>query len=141
MTLMPASSGHIPAIAALEAVCFPADPWPEEILARSRERITVALEDGEVAGYLVFSAILDEGSVDNIAVAPTFRRRGIANALINDAKARARRDGLSVIYLEVRASNEAAIALYEKHGFREAGRRRGYYEKPREDAILMTLVV
>lgn len=139
MELLSASPDHIPAIAALEKVCFPADPWPEEILARSRERITVALENGEVAGYLVFSSILDEGSVDDIAVSPKHRRRGIADALLANAVARARQDGLSVIYLEVRASNGPAIALYEKHGFREVGRRRGYYEKPREDAILMTL--
>ena len=140
MELMQAGPEHIPAIAALERLCFPADPWPEDLLSRLRERITAAVGDGAVLGYLVFSSVLDEGSIDNIAVAPEARRRGIADALVSDAAGRARAAGLSFITLEFRASNGPAIALYEKHGFREAGRRRSYYEKPREDAILMTLV-
>lgn len=138
MELRKAAPAHIPRIAAAEKICFPADPWPEEILARARERITVAEEDGVLLGYIVFSSVLDEGSVDNIAVLPAYRRRGVAEALLADALAKARESGLAHIYLEVRASNAPARALYEKHGFREVGRRSNYYEKPREDAILMT---
>lgn len=141
MELKKAAPEHIPAVAALEAVCFPADPWPESILSRAGEKITVAEENGAVLGYIVFSSVLDEGSVDNIAVAPEHRRRGIADALIADAVESSRKAGLRFIYLEVRASNAPAIALYEKHGFCEAGRRRDYYEKPKEDAILMTKVL
>ena len=130
------------AIAALERVCFPADPWPEDLTERWLGRYTVALgEDGAVIGYLVLSSVLDEGSVDNVAVAPEARRRGVADALVTDAVRRAKERELSFLTLEVRASNDPAIRLYEKHGFREVGRRKNYYEKPREDAILMTLVL
>ncbi len=138
MELVRAEAAHIRQIAALERLCFPADPWPEEIIARLIDRFTVALRGGEVAGYLALSSVLDEGSVDNVAVHPVLRRRGIADALTEDAISRGREMGLASLTLEVRASNLPAVRLYEKHGFREVGRRRGYYERPREDAILMT---
>ena len=142
MLIKKANAEHIPAIAALEKVCFPADPWPEEMVGRWLDRYTVALDgDGAVAGYLVLSSVLDEGSVDNVAVAPEHRRSGVGDALVADTVRRAREDGLACLLLEVRVSNAPAIRLYEKHGFREVGRRRNYYEKPREDAILMTLVL
>ena len=140
MEIVQAAPEHIAAIAALENACFP-DPWPADLFSRIRERILVAAEGPAVLGYLVFSSVLDEGSVDNIAVAPERRRQGIADALLSDAERRARDGGLSFITLEMRASNAAAAALYEKHGYREVGRRRGYYEKPKEDAILMTKVL
>ena len=138
--LMTPRPEHIPAIAAIEAECF-SDPWPEALLSRMRGRITAAVEGDAVLGYLVFSSVLDEGSVDNIAVGTAHRRRGAADMLVADAIEKARAAGLSFITLEVRASNAPAIALYEKHGFREVGRRRGYYTKPKEDAILMTLTI
>ncbi len=141
MHIKNAQPEHIPAIVSLERVCFPADPWPEDMIARMADRFTVAVEDDTVAGYLVLSSVLDEGNIDNVAVAPAFRRRGIADALVTDAVRRARAEELAFLTLEVRASNAPAIRLYEKHGFREVGRRRNYYEKPREDAILMTLVL
>ena len=140
MEIRGAQIEHIPAVASLEAAIF-SDPWPEDMLARMRSHITVAEEDGQVLGYMVFSSVLDEGSVDNIAVAPAARRRGIGARLLTDALEKARAAGLAVINLEVRASNAPAIALYEKNGFQAVGRRRSYYTKPREDAILMTLVM
>ena len=141
MRIKNAQPEHIPAIAALERVCFPADPWPEDMIARMADRFTVAVEDGAVAGYLVLSSVLDEGNIDNVAVAPAFRRRGIADALVADAVIRAREAELAFVTLEVRASNVPAIRLYEKHAFRAIGRRKNYYEKPREDAIIMRLVL
>ena len=141
MTVLPMKEEQIEAVAALEKLCFPADPWPGDLIRRLADRFTVAAEGGAVAGYLVLSSVLDEGSIDDIAVAPPYRRHGIADALVHDAVCRARADGLSTLTLEVRASNLAAVRLYEKHGFAEVGRRRNYYEKPREDAILMTLVL
>ena len=89
----------------------------------------------------MLSSVLDEGSLDNIAVAPDRRRQGIADALLTAVEARARAMELRFITLEVRASNGPAAALYAKHGFVPVGRRTNYYEKPREDAILMTLVL
>ena len=125
----------------MEAACF-ADPWPADLIGRLLDRFSVALEDdGSVAGYLALSSVLDEGSIDNVAVRPDCRRRGIGDALLQDAAERAREKGLAFLTLEVRASNGPAVGLYEKHGFSAVGRRKNYYEHPREDAILMTKVL
>ena len=142
MKIQTADSGHVEEIAALERECFPSDPWPADLIERWIGRYSVALDDdGAVIGFLVLSSVLDEGSVDNVAVAPEHRRSGVADALTADTVRRAKERELSFLTLEVRASNDPAIRLYEKHGFREVGRRKNYYEKPREDAILMTLVL
>ena len=141
MLIRQATTEDIPAVAALEAVCFPEDPWPERFFALGMSGLAVAEEEGAVLGYAVLSSVLDEGSLDNIAVAPERRRQGVADGLLAEIEAMGRARELSFITLEVRASNRAAIALYEKHGFARVGRRTNYYEKPREDAILMTLVL
>lgn len=133
-----ATAAQAPAIAALEARCFPADPWPAETILSKINEFFVAAEGGELLGYLCLSHVLDEGSIDNIAVAPEQRRRGIARALLAAGEEEARRLALAFITLEVRAGNEPAIRLYENQGFARVGLRRGYYEKPKEDAILMT---
>ena len=86
----------------------------------------------------MLSVVLDEGNLDNIAVAPDYRRRGVADALLGAVTGFGRAH-LAALLLEVRASNAPAIALYEKHGFAAVGRRKNYYEAPKEDAILMTL--
>lgn len=138
MRIKPASLDDLAAIEAIEQLCFP-DPWPNAVIEQQRERFLVAMaESGELMGYLCFSSVLDEGSVDNIAVAPRWRRQGAADALMNAALERAHTLALAFITLEVRASNAAAIALYQKHGYAEVGRRKDYYRAPREDAILMT---
>lgn len=138
MRIKPASVDDLAAIEAIEQLCFP-DPWPNAVIEQQRERFLVATtEGGELMGYLCFSSVLDEGSVDNIAVAPKWQRQGAADALMNAALDRARSLALAFITLEVRASNAAAIALYKKHGYAEVGRRKDYYRAPREDAILMT---
>ena len=141
--IVPMTAAHLPEVAALEKVCFPADPWSEELFRTALEHPRIILlvaegEDGGVLGYAVLSAVLDEGNLDNIAVAPHCRRQGVADALLS-ALTDAGRTNLSVLLLEVRASNLPAIALYEKHGFVPVGRRKNYYDAPREDAILMTL--
>ena len=141
MTIRRATSKDIPAVAALEAACFPADPWPGDWIARWQDRFLVAEENGGVIGYAVLSSVLDEGSLDNIAVGPDHRRRGVADALLDAAIAWGRERALAFITLEARSSNAPAISLYAKHGFVPVGRRPNYYEKPREDAILMTLVL
>ena len=125
--IVPMTAAHLPQVAALEKVCFPADPWSEELFRDAlRSPHTVLLlaegENGEVLGYAVLSAVLDAGSLDNIAVAPHFRRQGVADALLS-ALIECGRTSLSVLSLEVRASNLPAIARYEKHGFVPGGRR------------------
>ena len=140
MTITKACPEHDGALAALEKICF-SDPWPVDMIGRLREKFTVALDGETLMGHIVLSTVLDEGSIDNVAVSPAYRRCGVADALVLDAIARGRDMGLVFITLEVRAGNDPAIALYRKHGFVEVGRRKNYYEKPREDAILMTLVL
>lgn len=141
--IIPMTKERLPAVAALEQVCFPADPWSEELFRAALDNPNTSIllaegEDGALLGYAVLSVILDEGNLDNIAVAPEARRRGVADALL-DVLTGFGREHLSTLMLEVRASNVAAIALYKKHGFAAVGRRKNYYEAPREDAILMTL--
>ena len=141
--IVPMTAAHLPQIAALEKVCFPADPWSEELFRDALESPHTDLllaegEDGKVLGYAVLSTVLDVGNLDNIAVASQCRRRGVADALLS-ALTDIGRTKMSVLLLEVRASNYPAIALYEKHGFVQVGRRKNYYDAPREDAILMTL--
>ena len=143
LRIVPMTARHLPAVAELERVCFPADPWSEALYQAALDNPAVAIllalgEDGALLGYAVLSTVLDEGNLDNIAVAPEYRRRGVADALLG-ALTGFGRECLALLTLEVRASNAPAIALYEKHGFRPVGRRRNYYSDPREDAVLMTL--
>lgn len=140
--LTPMTAEHIPQIAALERACF-SHPWSEDMLREelwNDAAVIVAAEgeDGTVLGYAGLQTVLDEGYINNVAVDPRFRRQGVADELIA-AFVRFGRAKLAFLTLEVRASNAPAIALYEKHGFQEVGRRKDYYDDPKEDAILMTL--
>ena len=83
--------------------------------------------------------VLDEGYINNVAVREEYRKQGIASALLDVFIRFGKAHQLAFLTLEVRASNAAAIALYQKHGFEQVGRRKNYYEDPKEDAILMTL--
>ena len=97
----------------------------------------VALDDNDkVAGYAGLQAVLDEGYITNVAVRPDCRRQGIAGKLLQVFLDFG--NHLAFLSLEVRASNYDAIALYGSRGFRSVGRRKNYYEHPREDAIIMT---
>ena len=99
----------------------------------------IVAEDGEgnILGYAGLHAVLDEGYIDNIAVEEAARRHGVASALL-DVFCRFGAANLSFLTLEVRASNSPAIGLYEKYGFRRVGLRPGYYDAPKEDAVIMT---
>ena len=129
-------------VAALEQICF-AHPWSlaafESELHNPLAVYFVALAGEDVAGYAGMHNILGEGHITNIAVNPKRRRSGIARALLDTLIDFARLHNLTLLTLEVRASNAAAIALYEGAGFAEVGRRIAYYDAPREDALIMTL--
>jgi ribosomal-protein-alanine N-acetyltransferase len=91
-----------------------------------------------VLGYAGLETVLDEGYITNIAVRPDARRQGVASALLGVFLRFSGAHKLSFLTLEVRESNAAAIALYAGHGFSAVGRRKNYYDDPREDAVLMT---
>jgi len=94
-------------------------------------------EKKKVVGFLVARAIVAEAEILNLCIAPEKRRSGLAEALINTAVAELRRTRVDRLFLEVRESNTPAISFYEKHQFRETGRRPGYYRDPDEAAVLM----
>ena len=140
--LVPMDRANVRDVAAIERACFSV-PWSVDLLEQelyneSASYILAVAEDGTALGYAALSVILDEGSVDRIAVLPEYRRQGVADALL-DVFVRFGRVNLAFLTLEVRESNAAAIALYRKHGFAEVGRRKNYYTDPKEDAVLLTL--
>ncbi len=122
--------------------CFPAESWTLEGLAAELERefaqFDVAeLEGGGIIGYIIAWCVTDEVHLLQVATTPEWRRRGVANCLLDKVIESSKASGARVVFLEVRASNEAAQALYRARGFSMLGVRRGYYEQPREDAVVM----
>lgn len=132
---------HIAQVAALEKVCFGSAAWSENSIATELENPLalwiVADDDGKVLGYVGSQTVMDETDMMNIAVHPDFRHQGIATGLVVDLISALKLRGSHCLTLEVRASNEPAKALYEKMGFRMVGRRPGYYQNPREDALIL----
>jgi ribosomal-protein-alanine N-acetyltransferase len=101
--------------------------------------VLVAEESGRLCGFVCAKAVLGEWEIENVVVAAEFLRRGVASELMRALIQGAKSEAAPVIRLEVRESNLPARALYVRHGFREAGRRRSYYSGPDEDAILYSL--
>ena len=93
---------------------------------------------GNLAGYVGVHLVVDEGYIDNVAVFPAWRRRGVATRLLGRLCAHARREKLQFLTLEVREGNLPAIAFYQKLGFAQVGRRPRFYDDPQEDALLLT---
>lgn len=126
--------------AAIEEEIF-SMPWSKqaflEALDLESTLFLAAEEEGELAGYIGLYLAADEGEITNVAVRERYRRRRIAESLIEHAMCTAAERGAAKVFLEVRPSNTGAIALYEKTGFIHCGTRRGFYEKPREDAYVM----
>ena len=140
--IVPMNADHLDEVAELERICF-STPWSRNMLAEELDNLLsaflVALDDADrVVGYAGVQVILDEGYITNIAVRPECRRQGVAAQLLQVFMDFAKANKLSFLTLEVRASNYDAIALYGSRGFRSMGRRKNYYEHPREDAIIMT---
>ena len=107
-------------------------------LIRDDSLFLVAEEDGEAVGYAALLMVPYEADLIKVAVRKDRRHRGIASSILEEMFRRAPEKGVTVIHLEVRKSNENALALYRKEGFRESGIRRDYYLDPREDAVTMT---
>ena len=138
------TSAHIEEISRLEKECF-SSPWSEEGLRseldNSFARFFVALSDGKIAGYIGSHNILGEVYITNVAVFPEFRRNGVGNTLVRFLVNEMKAENAEFVTLEVRESNFNAIALYEKSGFEKVGKRKDFYEKPREDGVLMTCFI
>lgn len=97
----------------------------------------VAEEEEKIAGYIGMYMSLDEGEITNVAVGAKMRQRGIGGMLLSEIKKEAERRSIARIVLEVRVSNDSAIRLYERNGFKNCGVRKGFYELPKEDAYIM----
>jgi len=137
-----ATKQDIPKIVEIEKVSF-SDPWDKQLfldaIDSENKYLMVAEHGGEIEGYIVLEKVLDEGHITDLAVGGKYRKMGVASELVNDALALARGMDIKEIFLEVRGSNEAAKKLYSKFGFREIGKRKGYYPKANEDALVLKL--
>ena len=141
--IVPMNADHLESLERLERICF-SRPWSRKMLAEELENQCAAFlvaEDavtGDVLGYAGLLVAADEGYITNVAVLPEYRRRGVAARLLQVFCDFAAGQKLAFLTLEVRPSNEAAIALYTGFGFTERGRRRNYYDLPKEDALILT---
>jgi len=137
-----AVEGDLEVLEELEKECFSL-PWTREQLKSElpdgRHEFLAAEQDGAVVGYIGMMCVLDEGYISNVAVSVRARRQGTGRKLVSEMLRRAEKRGLSFVTLEVREHNDGAIALYSGFGFIPVGKRKNYYERPREDALLMTL--
>jgi ribosomal-protein-alanine N-acetyltransferase len=124
---------------AIEQAVF-ADPWSTQDFrdcVASDALFLVAETGATIAGYVVAVDAADEGEILNLAVAPTGRRHGLGRELVEEILEALAARGVRQVYLEVRESNAPARALYAAHAFREVGRRKQYYRRPVEDAIVL----
>jgi [ribosomal protein S18]-alanine N-acetyltransferase len=129
----------IPAVLRIQADSLEAAQWSQfayERLGRAGEEAWVAEGDAQLIGFLVARAVASEMEIQNLAVLPTARRRGIGRALLQHALYWASSNGIARVFLEVRHSNATARQFYEAHGFVCTGARRNYYHGPVEDALL-----
>ena len=138
--LVQMSDDHILQVAALEAQRFSA-PWSEKaILGELTNPLSywlVALEEDKVVGYVGSQTVMGEADMMNLAVLPEYRRQGVARCLVKTLIEKLALQGVCSLTLEVRASNAAALSLYENLGFTKVGCRPRYYTKPIEDAWIL----
>ncbi|HET8670309.1 MAG TPA: ribosomal protein S18-alanine N-acetyltransferase, partial [Candidatus Saccharimonadales bacterium] len=112
-----------------------------DLMLIARPSRSLIVESTPIAGYIVARETAGELHINNVAVRPEYRRRGIGAALLNRIIHEARRRKANAAFLEVRSANLAAQALYEKSGFKAIARRADYYSEPREDAVVMSLIL
>jgi len=137
----PAKVHDLASVAVIERTAF-SDPWSlrsfREALDSGSVYFACARSDaGSVLGYVVAWFVADQGEIANIAVSPDQRGRGVGRALLDAALGEAAARGIAAVFLEVRDSNQRARELYASRGFEEVGRRRRYYRRPVEDAIVL----
>ncbi|MBZ5629336.1 MAG: ribosomal protein S18-alanine N-acetyltransferase [Acidobacteriia bacterium] len=138
--IRPATPADLPTLRRIEAHSATAAHWSDQeyqrLFTSELFRLVLVIEEETLLGFLVAHRIGPEWELENIAIEPSARRRGLATALLSRFFEVLRQQKAESVFLEVRASNAAARALYEKHGFAETGRRRDYYDHPTEDAVL-----
>jgi len=127
----------------IERACFDA-PWPRSVMADEIRglgcsRLEVAVDAGGVAGFMIFQVIPPEAHLINLAVTPGDQRRGVGRALLERLLDVVRDEGVTTVFLEVRASNLVAQRLYAEAGFERIDVRRGYYADNGEDALVLSL--
>lgn len=137
----PDENALIREIAALDRLSVGVDAWSEDTLSEECGRdggfvLACLTENAVLCGFAVFSAVLDEGCLNSIAVCERFRRQHIGEGLISEMTEILRSRGVKMISLEVRESNFAARRLYEKSGFSCQGVRKNFYREPRENAAI-----
>lgn len=142
ITIEKMAPDHIDGLVKIENASF-SKPWTysgfEAELNNETANFLVAILDNKPVGYIGFHTVLDEGYIANVAVLPERRRCGIAGLLLENAIKTCREKSLAFLSLEVRKSNENAIALYKKFGFEVVGERKNFYTAPIESAYIMTL--
>ena len=144
IVITPLHADHLDDLADLESIAF-SRPWSYDALAEELQNplaVFYVAEDVEAesaVGYLGMHHILDEGYITNVVVHPAWRRKGLARCLLREAEQYAKKNKLQRITLEVRASNKLAIVLYEGFGFEREGMRPGFYDSPKEDALIYSL--
>ncbi len=118
--------------------------WSDPSVCQSQQGTFCRLaecDDGEICGLIAFRITADEAEILNLAVHSSQRRKGIASHLIDEVAAKCKSAGVTKIFLEVRESNEAARSFYARMSFAKAGRRRGYYREPVEDALVLVRTI
>ncbi len=141
--IRPMKKGDSSAVAEIEKQCF-SSPWSQHAIEESFENGTlffVAESKNGIIGYCGVQITLDEAYVYNIATSPMYRGFGVGTALTKTLIECAKQNGAAFVSLEVRESNQGAISIYEKVGFKVAGKRKNFYSAPREDGIIMTKVI
>ncbi|MGA2533485.1 MAG: ribosomal protein S18-alanine N-acetyltransferase [Candidatus Aminicenantales bacterium] len=137
----------LPAVRTIEALSF-SNPWSDSTFLGEIQNtpvsfplVVVRKPSDKVIGYIIYWHIREDVQVNNIAVHPDFRGKGIGEALMRHVIEKVRKNGATFMTLEVRLSNAAAVTLYKKLGFDILGTRKNYYTNPDEDAYLMGLVL
>lgn len=140
IVLQPMTEEHVAQVAAIERQCFSL-PWTEACIARELTNPLsywlVATQENAVIGYIGSQSVLGEADIMNVAVLPEQRRKGVAEELLLALQNALKEKDVYSLTLEVRVSNAPAIALYEKLGYVEVGRRPNYYHRPKEDALIL----
>ena len=141
MEIVRMNESHVISVAAIEKECFGREAWSERSVAgeltNKLSLWLVAVDGDTVAGYVGSQTVCGETDMMNVAVTADYRRRGIAEKLVNALVEELKAIDSHCLTLEVRASNAPAQALYEKLGFAQVGRRPKYYQNPREDALIL----